>query len=299
MLRILPRRTLQLLPGLMSALLPALAHGQWVENGAAVTAVPGNQVSSAIISDAEPGFGEANGLNGAIISWRDDRNGAGDIYVQRVDVRGYFQWAANGVAICTAPNEQINPQLVSDGVGGAIVVWQDFRAGNYDIYAQRVDAAGVPQWTADGVVLCTEAYEQSLPQIVTDGAGGAFVSWRDLRAGNYDIYGQRVNAEGVAEWGASGIALTAPADQQVNHRMIAGSAGDAIIVWQDFRWGQYDIYGQRVDASGLLWWTEHGILVCTAPGRQEYPELAPDGAGGRLSPGRTSVMALLTFTRSA
>ena len=70
------------------------------------------------------------------------------------------QWTADGVALCTAANDQINPQIVSDGSGGAIITWQDYRGGNYDIYAQRVNASGAVQWTADGVAVCTAAYDQ-------------------------------------------------------------------------------------------------------------------------------------------
>ncbi|MBK7367644.1 MAG: hypothetical protein IPJ04_06935 [Candidatus Eisenbacteria bacterium] len=58
------------------------------------------------------------------------------------------------VPLCTAANAQIEPVSVPDGSGGAIVLWSDLRAGNYDLYAQRVSAAGVPQWTANGVVVC-------------------------------------------------------------------------------------------------------------------------------------------------
>src|SRR5262249_51400896 len=58
------------------------------------------------------------------------------------------------VGLCTFKYDQANPVIVSDGAGGAIVAWQDFRnAGDYDIYVQRVNAAGVPQWTANGVAL--------------------------------------------------------------------------------------------------------------------------------------------------
>jgi hypothetical protein len=70
--------------------------------------------------------------------------------------------------------------------GGAIVTWEDFRSGtsNGDIYAQRVNLAGGPQWTTDGVALCTAANNQYNPTIASDGAGGAIVTWSDGRSGS-------------------------------------------------------------------------------------------------------------------
>jgi hypothetical protein len=60
-----------------------------------------------------------------------------------------------------------------------------------------VNAAGAVQWTTDGMALCTAAGDQGLPAIVSDGAGGAFVTWEDARSGNFDIYAQRVH-QGLA-----------------------------------------------------------------------------------------------------
>jgi FlgD Ig-like domain len=49
----------------------------------------------------------------------------------------------NGVALCTATNGQFSPTVASDGFGGAIVAWQDFRSGTtYDIYANRITQSG-------------------------------------------------------------------------------------------------------------------------------------------------------------
>jgi hypothetical protein len=57
------------------------------------------------------------------------------------------QWQTNGVPLCTTGGQRYYPVSVSDGSGGAIVIWVDNRYNNWDIYAQRVNAAGVPQWT--------------------------------------------------------------------------------------------------------------------------------------------------------
>jgi len=119
--------------------------------GASVTicAAAGHQGLGAVIDD---------GNGGAIVAWTDRRGGAEDIYAQQVDINGTPQWAANGVAICTAIGAQQNPRMVSDGTGGAILAWQDDRnaSPNFDIYAQRVSGAGVVQWAANGVAVCAD-----------------------------------------------------------------------------------------------------------------------------------------------
>jgi hypothetical protein len=109
------------------------------------------------------------------------------------------QWTADGVALCTATDIQGAPTIVSDGVGGAIVTWQDRRAGTGedDIYAQRMNASGAVQWTADGVPICIGVDLQTFPIIASDGGGGAIVTWRDRRNGtDLDIYAQHVDPDG-------------------------------------------------------------------------------------------------------
>jgi hypothetical protein len=36
----------------------------------------------------------------------------------------------------------VNPRIVADGYGGAIICWQDYRYTDLDIYAQRLDEHG-------------------------------------------------------------------------------------------------------------------------------------------------------------
>src|SRR6185295_9800133 len=46
------------------------------------------------------------------------------------------------VPVCTAIYDQFGPQMVSDGAGGSILVWQDYREGGLDVYAQRLNGGG-------------------------------------------------------------------------------------------------------------------------------------------------------------
>ena len=246
---------------------------QWTANGVALSIVVNQQQFPTIVAD---------GAGGAIVTWQDNRGGASnDIYAQRVNASGVPQWTADGVALCTAAGGQIAPTIVSDGAGGAIVTWDDFRNGaDYDVYVRRVNASGVPQWTADGVALSTAANNQLLTEIVSDGAGGAIVTWSDQRGGTNDVYAQRVNASGGTQWTANGVAISTAAGHQEFPTIVSDGAGGAIVTWMDSRTGPYDIYVQLVSALGFPQWTANGVALCTAANLQSNPTIASDGVGG-------------------
>ncbi len=249
---------------------------QWTADGVPLCTAANAQSTPVIVSD---------GAGGAIVAWNDERGGASlDVYAQRVDAAGSPLWAANGVALTTASDDQVMSGIVSDGAGGAIVVWHDRRTGtNYDIYAQRVNAAGIPQWTAGGLALCTASGDQSVPAIAEDGAGGAIVAWEDVRSvSNYDIYAQRVNASGVLQWTTDGVAVCDDSSGQITPTLLADGSGGVVAVWLDGRNGLPDVYSQRVNAFGTLLWTAGGVALCTAASFQTGPAMISDGAGGAI-----------------
>jgi hypothetical protein len=168
----------------------------WTPDGVAVCAMAGAQGTPVIVAD---------GAGGAIIAWSDKRSDSkGDIYAQRVDANGNELWGANDLAICAALKGQETPNIAGGGGGGAIIAWEDDRWGSStkiggDIYAQSVDAAGNTLWGTDGVAICTATNHQMFPELISDGCGGAIVTWEDARSEtNLDIYAQRVGDEPIA-----------------------------------------------------------------------------------------------------
>jgi hypothetical protein len=161
------------------------------------------------------------------------------------------------------------PKIISDAAGGAIVVWQDYRTGEYDLYAQRFNATGVRQWTSTGIPLCTAPGNQWSVPFVSDGAGGAIVTWPDLRTGTYDVYAQHVTASGGVTWTMNGAGLCTAAGPQSVPSIAPNGSGGAIVSWTDERDGNRDIYGQRVSANGEWGYPEPSITsVVDVPGDQ-------------------------------
>jgi hypothetical protein len=267
------KRLLSLSSLVVIVMFPSVINAQWRLDGAPVCTAAGNQSGQSMVADG------AGGIN---IAWDDTRSGTFDIYVQRVNSSGVGQWTSNGVALCTATNNQVLPVIALDATTGAIVAWDDLRNGNDDIYARRVSSAGVPLWTADGVAICTQSSIQGSPVIVADGSGGAIIAWMDYRNGNWDIYAQRVNSTGVVQWAANGVQVCVAANNQTTPRMVSDGAGGAILVWEDLRAANYDLFVQRINSAGAPQWALNGAAIADLPSNAQYERIVSDGASGAI-----------------
>ena len=162
-------------------LMPATAiKADWVENGVPVCTATGMQTVPVIASD---------GAAGIIVSWFDIINypGEWDIYAQHVDSMGVLQWTGSGVPICSGEYSvsACEQRIVTDGNGGAIVIWEDYSAEDtVSVYAQRVNALGIVQWATGGVVLSRGLNVV----VVSDGAGGAIIAFGRSTETGHDIY---------------------------------------------------------------------------------------------------------------
>lgn len=260
-------------------------YAQWLApNGATLWMTDGLSVCTATSDQASPAVTRGQGQS-VIIAWSDKRDGADDIYAQRVGALGSTQWTSDGVSVCTATSYQYYPKLATDGAGGAIIAWEDRRSGShYDIYAQRVNPVGTILWAADGVSLCAASNDQHIGDSVSDGLGGAIVVWEDDRDSGTtgrDIYAQRVDASGAVLWGIDGVTVCNATSGQQNPQLISDGSGGAFITWEDWR-SHGEIFAQRVLANGSMAWTDDGISLCSATGDRDSPVIASDWSGGAI-----------------
>ena len=269
-------RPLFLLTVLVAFSLPVASHAAWVDEGFPVASATGQQIYPVIVSD---------GSGGAIIAWQDSRGSDFNIYVQRINMEGVAMWLPNGVPMCTATGDQLAPQIVSDGAGGAIVVWYDFRNGtDNNIYARRVNNVGALQWAADGAAVCSAPDDQTNALVTLDGSGGAIIAWDDSRNGlDYNSYVQRINSNGDAIYAADGVSACLAPGNQFLTSLVPNGTGAAIAVWYDYRnLFDADVYAQRINAVGGSTWVADGLALCTAIGDQESPCAVSDGSGGAI-----------------
>jgi hypothetical protein len=145
-----------------------------------------------------------------------------------------------------------------------LVAWADSRGSSTDIYGTRVTAAGAVLDPA-GMPLSTAAGIQSAPALAFDGTS-VVAAWEDGRNPTTHIYGAR--------WSPSG-GLLDPNGIVIFSNGVAGESGPdvavggtVLVVWQDRRRGQFDVFGARVASNGTVT-DPNGFLVTGGGGTDQ------------------------------
>ena len=231
-------------------------------------------------------------------------------------------WGAGGVYLYADAGEAPF-DVAPDGSGGAICVWCP-RETDYpvEIAAQRIDGSGELVWAEGGETVGVSFVLIELPQVVSDGAGGAIVAWRSVEDRTERTYAQRLDKNGNPVWGEYGVMIsetlcpapgfpvfeyappggriilwsgggeeseesddaTRPRSRRYHPglRIVEDGSGGAIVGWVDGRGADPDIYAQRLDAKGDPQWQPNGVPVCKAAGIQDRLVAATDGESGVL-----------------
>ena len=251
--------------------------------------VPGRLPVSAINAGASAVSDRAKGV---IIAWQNNR----DIYAQRVDSSGQIKWQRGGVLIGTClPGSGFD--LQSDGLGGAIITWND-RTGIPDdhddpayfdpvpFHAQRISNGGELLWS-NTLVSAGRKW-----QFIPDGTGGAIFAWDGYKTyykGLRDDYLrlQRIAPDGSRLWGeesvlivasspfrpvtpeetasgVKGIAFRSRPTYEGTHYIVTDGAGGVIVLWEKDTGGEDNrVYAQRLDGEGNYVWPDKVTTAAT------------------------------------
>jgi len=210
------------------------------------------------------------------------------------------QWGIEGIAL-TDSNETDEgiEAIIPDGEGGCVIVWttNNWEMGD-DLWIERLNAAGEPQWGENGVVLAAELYNQHYADIVRHQEGFVVV-WVDGRddeengQSQDDIYAQFIQPDGNFAWQENGYMVCFNEFHQYDPAVEIDNHENIWIVWSDLRSGgppapeKRDIYIQKlrhyVNESNepyFLFDEREGIPVCGARGDQVEPKIVHDGRNG-------------------
>jgi hypothetical protein len=219
----------------------------------------------------------ADGNGNFVIAWCDYRSGyLSDIYAQR--------YSADGTAI--GDNFRVNedsgvvfhysPDIASDVNGNFIITWSDgtdskseqsyketlksgktfernLTSNKYtepDIYARRFLSDGTPLGGNFKVNDDSLLAIQDNASISLNTNGNFVIAWQDERNGDWDIYFQRYNSDGIPLGNNSRVEDSTESEYQWGPAISSDEEGNFIITWQDRRNVDFDINAQRYLSDG-------------------------------------------------
>jgi hypothetical protein len=201
------------------------------------------------------------------VVWTDNREGNYEIYYKR-STDGGINWdndsrLTNNASFSLTPSVNVSGSVLN-------VVWRDNRDGNYEIYYKRSTDNG-STWSAD-TRLTNNPFDSGDPSVSASGSL-IYVTWMDIRDGNWKIFGKR-STDGGLTWGADTPVTANPSDPGFPTIWISALA--VHIVWQDYRDGNSEIYYKRSTDAGVSWGID--TRLTNNPSVSEIPSIAVNGS---------------------
>jgi len=228
----------------------------------------------------------SDGAGGVIVAYS-HHVGLASLMATRVTAAGVMAWGP--VEICSAANGPSDHVIVPDEAGGAIIAWEDRRAGDDKrIYAQLVNGDGAIQWPVGGVLVSSLGDNHHSPIIAADGSGGAIIAWRISEPNSGSLHAQRLQADGTVApgWSATaGVEICGVDDESASdHVIVSDGSGGAVFAWVDSRSPANDaIFANHVSGAGTVLWAANGIEVASDEDIDfREPSIISDGSGGAI-----------------
>ncbi|MGB9595919.1 MAG: invasin domain 3-containing protein, partial [Candidatus Poribacteria bacterium] len=216
--------------------------------------------------------------NNYLVIWDegDISQNSSNIYGQMLSRNGMLLGGKS--SITASAFNQYNPVIAHNNNDNEfLVVWQDERnsVGDVkcvDIYCKRL--TGLGQLISGDIPISNisdDNYEQ-LPSVAYNKAKNEYlIAWTQGKIpSSMDIYGRLVKNNGIMEGDV--ITLCSAYGKQSNPDIAYNDVDmEYLIVWEDTRGANPDIYGQKLSQTGQLLYSN--FAISTAPEKQDYPKI--------------------------
>ena len=220
--------------------------------------------------------------------WDDWRNGDSDIYFSKSADAGLSFGDGiknnNDVRVDddSSSASQRSPAMAIYN-NDIYIVWQDDRAGSFDIYFAKSTDGGV-SFGSSVRVDDSSGGSQSNPDIAISSSGVVYVVWEDNRrtisANDYDIYFAKSMDGGVSFQTNVRVDSTGSTTANQKFPRIALSSNDDIyIAWDDGRNSDRDIYFSKSVNGGAGFSTDLRVDHTSAGSDQMFPVIATSTSG--------------------
>lgn len=254
-------------------------------DGEPLCVAPGDQTGLALAFGWWNTCGPQHGCGLVIGAWKDSRGGADDDVFAN---RAFVPWAVDGVPVCRMPGSQQTPAIaMSTGPGGgleeSVIVWEDQRGGSGDIYAQRLDVYGGRMWDTSGVAVCTAAWGQDRPQVVSGPDGRVRVAWVDARdfpsPARIRVTSLEPDGSVTPGWPIDGREVATSGAVQSFRLLPSGH-----LVWWEQPAAGPRVRATRIQSDGQFApaWSDSGVAVTGLAGDEALTDAVAGDAGGLL-----------------
>jgi hypothetical protein len=182
--------------------------------------------------------------------WQDERKGTNnpDIYGQ------YFSQSLEPIGSNfrihseNSGAAQSTPAVAPTSDGGFVVVWEDYREGDPILFYRCFNSSRTAKGQ-DAKVDETQNKDQYFPAVAADNLGFFTIVWLQDDAGDFNIYCRKFDNAGMAQRVSFEVNIDYQ-NLQWSPSVASSATGKTLIVWEDKRNGNSDIYGQRIRADG-------------------------------------------------
>jgi hypothetical protein len=222
----------------------------------------------------------SDGADGALVAWQEGTNGI--VRAHHLLASGDLDpaWPANGLIACAIADKRPYMDIVSDGTGGAYVVWLENASSTAmetaDFYATRITPDGqvASGWPARGQLVGVAGLTR--PDVAGDGSGGLYLVW-PVYGGSPDYLEIRAHHLGpdnlpAGGWtgGSKSISGKQPSvTEDLWPQVIAASDGGALISWCQTASpaGTQRLMRIAPNGNAASGWAEGGMAIATFGGR--------------------------------
>ncbi len=178
------------------------------------------------------------------------------LFTGQIYIPAWAQWPTNAdsnMVISNQSGEQTIPKVAVTSDGGCYISWYNNSSGNYDMYLQRLDNSGIPQWRDNGILISGHQQSSWLTDydMTVDNEDNAIVTFNDIRAGgDWDIYAYRISPVGDFLWGEDGLVISDNSAFEADPKVIVTTSGNMVFTWQE----EDTVCLRKVNASGIDMW---------------------------------------------
>ena len=188
------------------------------------------------------------------------------------------QWPTDPAAplvVADRSGPQVQPKIAKTAGGGFYISWFDSSAGGYDVYLQRLDAAGDEMWPHNGVLVADRGFSSTQDYgLSVDTSGNALLAFRDDRGTTTEVTVSKVGPDGTLLWGTGGVQVSSGGFFVAAPRVAGTSDGNVVVAWTS----ESDVKVQKLDPSGMVLWGA-GVTLSPAAGSYTAADLHATESG--------------------